>query len=327
MITAQIKLRTENTMTSRDRTFLNFTPAQAAQYADGRGGSYPAPLYQAIFDFHGHRPHDLVLDVGTGPGKAVWDLLPHFKRAVGCDTSPEMIEQAKRDALQNLGATVAKERTAFSVAGGEDCASALARGERADVVTVAMTAHWLDLPRFYASVAKALKPGGTLAIWTCSSMYCHPSVPNHERIQETLSELEDGMLAPYVTPGNMLSRNAYEDLALPWDLKGVDSAYDRASFMRKDWDRYGVPSAAPLPDGTPGPFLMHEETTVEGLGKALGSASMVVRWRDANPEKAYGEEDAVEVTMRRLREALGGRESFVTSPSCTLLLLRRSSAD
>jgi len=225
-------------MTSQDHTFLKFTPGQAAQYADGRGGSYPALLYQAISDYHGDRSHDLVLDVGTGPGKAVWDLLPHFRRAVGCDTSPEMIEQAKRDAVEKLGAAGAKERTSFSVAGGEDCASALAQGERADVVTVAMTAHWLDLPKFYASVAKALKPNGTLAIWTCSSMYCHPSEPNHERIQEILSELEDGMLAPYVTPGNMMSRNAYEGLALPWDLHGVEGAYDRLSFVRKDWDRY-----------------------------------------------------------------------------------------
>lgn len=314
-------------MTSQDRTFLNFSPAQAAQYAKSRGGSYPAPLYQAIFDYHGDRSHDLVLDVGTGPGKAVWDLLPHFKRAVGCDTSPEMIAQAKRDAIEKLGAAAAKERTSFSVAGGEECASALPPGERADVVTVAMTAHWLDLAKFYASVAKALKPDGTLAIWTCSSMYCHPSEPNHERIQEILSELEDGMLAPYVTPGNMLSRNAYEGLALPWDLEVVGKAYDRSSFVRKDWDRHGVPSAPALPDGKPGSFLMDEETTVEELGKALGSASMVVRWREANPDKANGEEDAINVTMRRLREALCGRQSFVTSPSCTLLLIRRSGAD
>jgi len=66
---------------------------------------------------------------------------------------------------------------------------------------------------------------------------------------------------------------------------------------------------------------------VEELGNALGSASMVVRWREANPDKAYGEEDAVKVTMRRLSEALGGRKSFVTSPSCTLMLLRRNCSD
>lgn len=315
-------------MTSTDKTFLNFTPSQAAQYAVGRGGSYPGPLYQAILDYHGTRDRDLLLDVGTGPGKVVWDLLPHFQRAVGCDTSPEMIEQAKRDAVEKLGVVAAEQRTRFVVAGGEDCASALrepGESERADMVTVAMSAHWFDLPKFYDSVAKALKPGGTLAIWTCSSTYCHPSVPNHERIQEILSELEDGMLAPFATSGNMLSRNAYEGLALPWNLhEAGDGEFDQGSFVRRDWDKHGVPSAPPLADGTPGPFLFHEEETLDKLEQGLNSASMVVRWREAHPDKAYGEEDAVKITIRRLREALGDREQFVASPSCSLLLMRRS---
>lgn len=32
-------------------------------------------------------------------------------------------------------------------------------------------AHWFDMDEFYASVAKVLKPGGTLAMFTCSSGY------------------------------------------------------------------------------------------------------------------------------------------------------------
>lgn len=57
-------------MTSRDVTFRAFTPDQAAQYAAGRGGAYPEPIYQTIIEYHmGKR--ELCLDIGTGPGKAV----------------------------------------------------------------------------------------------------------------------------------------------------------------------------------------------------------------------------------------------------------------
>ncbi|KAF2723470.1 S-adenosyl-L-methionine-dependent methyltransferase [Polychaeton citri CBS 116435] len=307
-------------MTSKDTTFLSFTPEQAAQYARGRGGSYPESLYQAIFDYHAGDA-GLVYDIGTGPGKVVVDLLPRFRYAYGCDTSPQMIEQAKRDSDESQ----TSKRTHFMVAGDVNCADALpteAVGQ-VDVMTVAMAAHWFSLPEFYAQAAKALKPGGTLAMWTCSELFCHPSEPNHEKIQEILYGLERGMLKPHDTPGNILSRNAYEGIGLPWTLSPAISGFDEASFTRRDWDRHGVPSAAPLADGTPGPFLFGEVETLDHLEKGLAAASMVVRWRKANPEKAGTEQDAVRMTIARLREALGGRESFNCAPSSSLLLMRK----
>lgn len=39
-------------MALKDKTFVNFTPEQAAQYAEGRGFSYPKPVYDAILDYH-----------------------------------------------------------------------------------------------------------------------------------------------------------------------------------------------------------------------------------------------------------------------------------
>lgn len=303
-------------MTSKDTTFRAFTPQDAANYAQGRGSSYPPALYQTILDFH-QGDRNLVLDVGTGPGKVVFDLLPFFDRGIGCDTSAGMIEQAKTDAQ----ARGLDEKTGFVLAGGEDCASAL-DGRQVDAITVAMTAHWLDMPAFYASAAKALRPGGTLAIWTCSSFYCHPSMPNHERVQAVLSDLEDNVLAPYNTPGNMMTRNAYEDLPLPWTAGS--QVFDETSFSRKDWDRDGVPSAPPMADGTPGPFLISsQETPLTHLAKAFGSGSMVVRWRQANLERAHGPEDIINVIIERLREALGGGTSLLASPSCSLLLMRK----
>jgi hypothetical protein len=39
-------------MASKDKTFVNFKAEQAAQYAEGRGHSYPKPLYDAILEYH-----------------------------------------------------------------------------------------------------------------------------------------------------------------------------------------------------------------------------------------------------------------------------------
>lgn len=306
-------------MTSRDETFRSFTPQQAADYAAGRGGAYPAPIYESILDFH-TGPRRLVFDVGTGPGKAVWDLLAYFDRAVGCDTSPEMIAQATRDAAP---AAIAP-RVRFAVGSGEECAHVLRPTDelgQVDVITVAMAAHWLDLPAFYASAARCLRPGGTLAMFTCSSSYIHPSHPRHREIQAVLSELEDGMLGSYMTPGNALSRHGYRDIALPWTTGCA--AFEASSLQRRDWDWEGVPSAPRLSDGCPGPFLFGEPITLAQAEAAFGSASAVVRWRAANPEKAGTEEDCVKLTMRRLREVVGEESpELILGPSCSLVLMR-----
>ena len=306
-------------MSSKENTFTSFTADQAAAYASGRGSSYPLALYQRIVDYHSPRPRDSVLDVGTGPGKVAFDLCPYFAQCCGCDTSPQMIAQAQKDSARLDLAS----RTRFAVAGGENCANAFP-GEQFDAITVAMAAHWFDMAAFYQSAVRALKPGGTLAMWTCSSTYCHPSVPKHREIQTILHELEDGMLGPYALPGNTMSRNAYERLQMPWDESETKGLFEKESFVREDWDRHGVPSAPIRGDGSPGSFLFGKEETIEQFTTAVSSASMVIRWREANPGKAYTEDDPVHITATRLREVSSGKEELLLAPSLTLLLLRKA---
>ncbi len=308
-------------MASKERTFTHFTPEQAAQYASGRGSSYPQELYDTILSYHQGERNQL-LDVGCGPGKVVFDFVSSFKHGIGVDSSVSMIEQAKKDAV-NRGVS---DKTQFFAYTGEQCDRPLneKQAEHADVITVAMAAHWMDMPAFYKAAEGALTPGGTLAIWTCSSLYVHPSTPNANALQEALYDLEDGMLSPYFHAGNVLTRNAYETLPLPWTIEGFESSFEKGSFVRKDWDRHGVPSAPDKADGTPGPYMMYEDVQLTYLERGLGTASAVIRWRDANPTKAHTEEDPVAITMKRLRERSGGSESLLISPSVSLLLMRRT---
>lgn len=119
-------------MTSKDVTFTSFTPEQAAAYASARGAWYPRELYNYILNYHSGT-RDIVYDVGTGPGQVVFDMLEFFPKGLGCDTSEQMIEEAKKwaDRLDVSG------RTAFVVSGGETCADAFPT-EQVDLITVAM---------------------------------------------------------------------------------------------------------------------------------------------------------------------------------------------
>ena len=309
-------------MATKDKTFVAFTAEQAEQYATGRGFSYPPELYKAILDYH-DGPHDLLLDVGTGPGKVVFDMLPSFKHAVGCDTSIGMVEQAKKGAVQRG----LEDKTAFVVCSGEACENAVREDQKGhvDVLTIAMAAHWLEIEGFYESAANVLRPGGTLAIWTCSSLYCHPSTPNAAAVQAAFDDCENRMLLPYHTPGNMMSRSAYDTLPLPWTLESTTNRFDKSSFFRKDWDRGGVPSAPSDPEtGSPGPFLRHRETALSDLQRALATSSSVIRFRDDHPEQAHTEDDPIVLTMNKVKTLLGGKESLVVSPSIHVLLMRKA---
>ncbi|KXT08235.1 hypothetical protein AC579_81 [Pseudocercospora musae] len=69
-------------MTSKDQAFAPFTPERAAAYASTRGSAYPPALCNRILEYHtGSR--DVFLDVGTGPGKLVFDLLPSITKGLG----------------------------------------------------------------------------------------------------------------------------------------------------------------------------------------------------------------------------------------------------
>lgn len=307
-------------MSGQEETFKSFTPQQASQYARGRGQPYPPELYQAILDYHQGERH-LLLDVGTGPGKVVFNLLAQFERAIGVDAAPEMIKQAQIDA-ESKGVSA---RTLFTVGTVEDLDAVIPSEDigKVDVITAAVAAHWFDLPRFYAACARALQPQGTLAIWTCSGYYAHPTTPHHEEVQEALNFHENKTLAPYWADGNLISRGAYEKLPLPWTVEPAGTAFLESDFVRKDWDRNGIPSAPAEANGTPGPFLLPTEITPEMLTVALNAASAVVRWRQANPDKANGKEDPANMIVERLQELLGPGTRFVVSPSYTLLLFRK----
>ena len=74
-------------------------------------------------------------------------------------------------------------------------------------------------------------------------------------------------------------------------------------------------------------FAGKKDTSIQELEKGLGTASMVTRWREANPDLANTDKDCVKVAMDEVRKALGvdGHSSTTlrVGSSTVILLFKR----
>ena len=124
---------------SEERTFKQYTPAQAQAYAANRSG-YTDKLFNIILDHHrstGGSFHTL-LDIGCGPGNATRPLAKHFDVAYGVDPSPEMINAGIAiGAEPGTRETQSGGRVEYMVGRAEDMASLRESGRKVDLLTAA----------------------------------------------------------------------------------------------------------------------------------------------------------------------------------------------
>ncbi|KAF3761619.1 S-adenosyl-L-methionine-dependent methyltransferase [Cryphonectria parasitica EP155] len=289
-----------------DHTFRSYSSQDAKNYAQIRL-HYSEALYKSITDYHTSTGGQLgtVVDLGCGPGIATFKLADYFASVTGLDHSKAMIETA-RDRLATEDEKV-KSAVRFEVSTAEDIDPALVPDGSVDVITAATCAHWFDMPRFWPTAARILKPGGTVAIWCSQAANAHHSVPNAAKINATLEKMVDTELDPYFEPGNRLARNMYADLRLPWTVDPPEPAFDQASFQKKF---FGFQEGDdPFFEGS-----VDREFDLDMVEKLLSTSSPVTRWREAHPE-LVGTEDDIVRRMRRvieenLREAGVAPEDF-----------------
>ena len=315
----------DETQSFADPTFRTNTTAAAEAYQSGRPG-YATVLIDTLLSYHTGTGGNLgtILDVGCGPGTATRSLSPHFRTAYACDPSDSMIATARAIPCT----TAPGNPVSYAVGTAESLGSIVFPPSSAsldpgsvDLITCAMSAHWFSpISSFYAAASTLLAPGGTLAMWTASSYYCHPhNTPNAALVQSILFDLERRILAPHELPGNRLSLEGYDSLPLPWSEGISVPGFSERCFVRREWNRDGQVA--------PGEKFVAAEPrhSLDELAKGCSTASMVVRWRAANAEAvARGEvEDCVEQTVRRLREVLGGQEWLEGGPSTVLLMIKK----
>ncbi len=105
----------------------------------------------------GDRAFDSLLDLGTGTGRMLELLAPIYARAIGIDTSSDMLAVARAN-LDRAGITNAQVRL------GDIHNLPFVRNSF-DVVTIHQVLHYLDDPeRAIAEAARVLRPGGRLLV-------------------------------------------------------------------------------------------------------------------------------------------------------------------
>jgi SAM-dependent methyltransferase len=300
----------------RASIFSQYSNAEAKAYQQGRS-SYPPALYETILSHHRSTGGEfkVLLDVGCGTGKATRDLAAFFDAANGCDESIDMINVARE-----VGGMAASEPIRYHVAAAEklDSLNAVSPGS-VDLITAAMAAQWFDMQLFWQQAGRLSKPGGTVALWTLTSGYCHPSTHNAEEVQKILWELEHVTFKPFEPPALHIARKLYDSLPLPWTASPSIDVFPESKYVRLEWNRDGqVKPNAHFFSATP-PYMI----SLEKFESALNTASMTKSWRDAHPELAGTDADCIKVAISRLSVALEGREEFEHGGGTVLLLFKR----
>ncbi|KAK3691647.1 hypothetical protein LTR37_018526 [Vermiconidia calcicola] len=277
---------------STENTFRQFDQGKANVYAQVRRDYQPS-VYETIVNQHTSTGGqlDTLIDVGCGPGMVLRTLAPNFNHAIGLDASEGMIAAARSANF----VTGSSEPVRFEVGTAEELTRDLphvVQDASVDLITVANAAHWFDMPKFWQSAARVLKPGGSVAVWTSGEIRVHPSVPNAAAIEAAMYRLEEHYLTPYRHAGNKLVRNGYVDLPLPWTLTPPVNEFDESTFLRRVWD--------PKEEF----FTGQREVDLDTFEKMMGTGSAVVRWREAHPHDVGTERDVVKMQRREIERLL-----------------------
>ncbi|KAL9097044.1 MAG: hypothetical protein Q9165_001008 [Trypethelium subeluteriae] len=254
----------------RDPTFIAFTSEQAKHYANTRP-SYPAELFQYVFDHHATKGGSFqkLLDVGCGPGKATRDMLPVFEEVIGIDAGPEMIETAR-----GLGGTTKS---------GKEVRYEVSRAEEIDKVA-GLQEGTVDMIT-----------GATCAV----DKTADPTQPRCDIITERMKEFEGDYQGSHVLRGNEIVHNQYRDLELPWEIDTPVVAFPREKYLRKEWD---YDNDFEDRDDFLGGSRNITIKQIEGL---IDTTSSMIRWREAHPDLVGTDEDYSIKMMKKLREAAG----------------------
>ncbi|KAK7892494.1 hypothetical protein LTR67_007591 [Exophiala xenobiotica] len=267
----------------QEKTFSAYNASQGQKYAEVRPDYHPK-VYHTILDHHtstgGHL--DTLLDIGCGPGNATRSLAPHFTNAIGLDPSEGMIATAR--------SLTSADNIHFDRSMAEQLGSNLTPpvGDGSiDLITAANAAHWFDMSGFWPAAARVLKPGGTVALWTSGAGRTHPSVPNSAAIQAAMDEHQETHMAPFMERGNILTRNRYVDIVLPWTLSQRVHEFDPDTFLRFEW---------PIDE----PFFVGVGDNDDDAGADLDTFEEIVatgsaetRWRQAHPDLVGTEGDVL----------------------------------
>jgi SAM-dependent methyltransferase len=173
---------------------LDLFSKQADTYAVSRP-QYPEQWYK--FLFAQCAGNSLVWEAACGNGQATVALSKYFNRVVATDLSPQQIDNAL--SLTNVS---------YSVSAAENISLA---DNSCDLVCTAQALHWFDLPQYWQTVSRVLKPGGVFATWG----YNWNSFD--AELDECIHEAVFKPIESYWAPNNKLLWDRYRDIDFPFE--------------------------------------------------------------------------------------------------------------
>lgn len=208
--------------------------------------------------------HQRAWDAGCGSGQAAISMAEHYESVLATDVSEGQI----RHAIAHPKVRYLHTPEHLS----EDELVALVGGENSlDLIVVATSIHWFDIPLFYAVVNRALKkPGGLLAVWG----YNYEIHPFEDALQGQLYPA----LQPYQDPRARLAMERYRSLPFPFEPVGVGA------------------------EGAPADMDIEVEMTLEDLLGFVNTGSVVTTAR----AKGVDLEAVTRDVLKRVEEGWGG---------------------
>ena len=143
-------------------TASTFTGPVAEFYALFRRG-YPDPVVDRLVAALGLDAGSRVLDVGCGTGQLTLPLAGRTRAVLGVDVEADMLRLARR-AARDAGAGNAAWLLASDVE--LDVLGALTGEQAFDAATIDQALHWMNVPRFFETLRRLVRRGGSVAVVT-----------------------------------------------------------------------------------------------------------------------------------------------------------------
>lgn len=193
------------------KPFQDHFSSQSKCYRHYRPG-YPPVLFEWLAKLCQRR--QTAWDCATGNGQAAIDLAGHFEHVIATDASADQ-----------LAAAIPCEQVSYLRARAES--SALANGSM-DLITVAQAAHWFDHAHFNREVARVLRPGGVLAIWT----YGLGGID--AQIDPVLQYFYEKVVDPYWPPERAHVASGYRSIPFPFREHAAPELHISAAWTLDD---------------------------------------------------------------------------------------------
>lgn len=162
---------------ARERQRLTFE--RTAENYDRYRPTYPDALFAAIFRYAGLGPHDRILEIGCGTGRATLPLARSGIPLVGIEPAPAMADTVRAKLTGYPNAEILT--SSFEDADLEP--------SRFGLVACAQAYHWLDHTTRVDRIARALRARGTAAIFANIPVTREGSRPFHVRVQDVYRQI------------------------------------------------------------------------------------------------------------------------------------------